>query len=36
MGKPEDFPDFEAILGGIFYSAIELIQGGATRQESVI
>ena len=36
MGQPEDFPDFEAILGDLSLTKpIELIQGGATRQESV-
>lgn len=36
MGQPEDFPDFEAILKDLSpKKPIELIQGGATRQESV-
>ncbi|MGB8686959.1 MAG: 2-C-methyl-D-erythritol 4-phosphate cytidylyltransferase [Microcoleus sp.] len=36
MGQPEDFPDFQAILRDLSpQKPIELIQGGATRQESV-
>ena len=36
MGQPEDFPDFQAILRDLSpKKPIELIQGGATRQESV-
>ncbi|TAG68182.1 MAG: 2-C-methyl-D-erythritol 4-phosphate cytidylyltransferase [Oscillatoriales cyanobacterium] len=36
MGQPEDFPDFKAILGDLaLLKPVELIQGGATRQESV-
>ena len=36
MGQPEDFPDFEAILGDLSLTKpVKLIQGGATRQESV-
>lgn len=36
MGQPEDFPDFEAIIRDLSpKKPIELIQGGATRQESV-
>jgi 2-C-methyl-D-erythritol 4-phosphate cytidylyltransferase len=36
MGQPEDFPDFQAIIRDLSpKKPIELIQGGATRQESV-
>lgn len=36
MGQPEDFPDFQAIIRDLSpQKPIELIQGGATRQESV-
>jgi 2-C-methyl-D-erythritol 4-phosphate cytidylyltransferase len=36
MGQPEDFPDFQAIIRDLApKKPIELIQGGATRQESV-
>ncbi len=36
MGQPEDFPDFEAILADVgLTKPVQLIQGGATRQESV-
>ncbi|MEG3849658.1 2-C-methyl-D-erythritol 4-phosphate cytidylyltransferase [Microcoleus sp. herbarium19] len=36
MGQRSDFPDFEAIIGDLCpKKPIELIQGGATRQESV-
>ncbi len=36
MGQPQDFPDFEAILGDLSLTKpVKLIQGGATRQESV-
>jgi 2-C-methyl-D-erythritol 4-phosphate cytidylyltransferase len=36
IGQPEDFPDFEAILGDLCLTKpVKLIQGGATRQESV-
>lgn len=36
MGQPEDFPDFEAILGDLSLTKpVKLIEGGATRQESV-
>lgn len=36
MGQPSDFPDFQAIIGDLSpKKPIELIQGGATRQESV-
>jgi 2-C-methyl-D-erythritol 4-phosphate cytidylyltransferase len=36
MGQPDDFPDFQAILKDLSpKKPIELIQGGATRQESV-
>lgn len=36
MGQREDFPDFEAIIADLCpLKPIELIQGGATRQESV-
>ena len=36
MGQPEDFPDFEAILSDLSLAKpVKLIQGGATRQESV-
>lgn len=36
MGQPDDFPDFQAILRDLSpQKPIELIQGGATRQESV-
>ena len=36
MGQPSDFPDFEAILGDLSLTKpVKLIQGGATRQESV-
>lgn len=36
MGQPADWPDFQAILAELSLSVpVELIQGGATRQESV-
>ncbi|MEG4807320.1 2-C-methyl-D-erythritol 4-phosphate cytidylyltransferase [Microcoleus sp. F8-D3] len=36
MGQPDDFPDFQAILSDLsLVKPVELIQGGATRQESV-
>ncbi|MBE9183529.1 2-C-methyl-D-erythritol 4-phosphate cytidylyltransferase [Microcoleus sp. LEGE 07076] len=36
MGQPDDFPDFKAILGDLaLVKPVELILGGATRQESV-
>ncbi len=36
IGQPQDFPDFEAILGDLSLTKpVKLIQGGATRQESV-
>ncbi|MEG4961220.1 MULTISPECIES: 2-C-methyl-D-erythritol 4-phosphate cytidylyltransferase [unclassified Microcoleus] len=36
MGQPDDFPDFKAILSDLsLVKPVELIQGGATRQESV-
>ncbi|NJK73340.1 MAG: 2-C-methyl-D-erythritol 4-phosphate cytidylyltransferase [Microcoleus sp. SU_5_6] len=36
MGQKEDFPDFQAILADLSLTKpVELIQGGATRQESV-
>jgi 2-C-methyl-D-erythritol 4-phosphate cytidylyltransferase len=36
MGQPEDFPDFEAILADVALTKpVQLIKGGATRQESV-
>lgn len=36
MGQPDDFPDFEAILSDLsLVMPVELIKGGATRQESV-
>jgi 2-C-methyl-D-erythritol 4-phosphate cytidylyltransferase len=36
VGQPEDWPDFQAILAGLSLRVpVELIQGGATRQESV-
>lgn len=36
MGQPEDFLDFEAILGDLSLTKpVKLIEGGATRQESV-
>ncbi|MEZ2236564.1 2-C-methyl-D-erythritol 4-phosphate cytidylyltransferase [Microcoleus sp.] len=36
MGQPDDFPDFEAILSDLSLTKpVKLIQGGATRQESV-
>jgi 2-C-methyl-D-erythritol 4-phosphate cytidylyltransferase len=36
MGQPEDFPDFEAIVADVgLKKPVQLIQGGATRQESV-
>ncbi|MEG3843238.1 2-C-methyl-D-erythritol 4-phosphate cytidylyltransferase [Microcoleus sp. herbarium14] len=36
MGQPEDFPDFQVILGDLSLAKpVKLIQGGATRQESV-
>jgi 2-C-methyl-D-erythritol 4-phosphate cytidylyltransferase len=36
MGQPHDFDDFRAIIGSVSPSKpVELIQGGATRQESV-
>ncbi|MCY7382181.1 MAG: 2-C-methyl-D-erythritol 4-phosphate cytidylyltransferase [Microcoleus sp. CAN_BIN18] len=36
IGQPQDFPDFEAILSNLSLAKpVKLIQGGATRQESV-
>jgi 2-C-methyl-D-erythritol 4-phosphate cytidylyltransferase len=36
MGQPDDFPDFKAILSDLsLVMPVELIKGGATRQESV-
>jgi 2-C-methyl-D-erythritol 4-phosphate cytidylyltransferase len=36
MGQPDDFPDFQAILNDLsLVMPVELIKGGATRQESV-
>jgi len=36
MGQPDDFPDFQAILSDLsLVMPVELIKGGATRQESV-
>ena len=36
MGQPGDFADFKAIIGDLgLVKPVELIQGGATRQESV-
>ncbi len=36
IGQPQDFPDFEAILSDLSLTKpVKLIQGGATRQESV-
>jgi 2-C-methyl-D-erythritol 4-phosphate cytidylyltransferase len=36
MGQPEDFPDFREIMANISLTKpVELIKGGATRQESV-
>jgi 2-C-methyl-D-erythritol 4-phosphate cytidylyltransferase len=36
MGQQDDFPDFQAILGDLSLTKpVKLIQGGATRQESV-
>ena len=36
MGQPDDFPDFKAILSDLsLVMRVELIKGGATRQESV-
>jgi len=36
MGQPEDFPDFQAIVSDLSLAKpVELIRGGATRQESV-
>ena len=36
MGQPDDFPDFKAILADLaLIKPVELILGGATRQESV-
>lgn len=36
MGQPDDFPDFKAILSDLsLVKPVELIKGGATRQESV-